>query len=302
MPRDITRQMLKVLNSDAFAPIALMDIRIAGSSVDSTLHLTNAGKSVSWGGNTYLPVNMTRSQVKEVKDVDAQEQPSITITVSNVDRKMAGLLNRIDFVGAEVTLWMHDRRLIEKNPTRTRDAIRWIDGELRNPLLNNATFVFEVLTVSSMLSEVPIPKRVFSSECGYAYGSEACGVDLHASPNTIESTAQAGTNARLIVVPSSVITAAGSPPDPTDFWLNGYIAFKDGVCAVQSRPIQRVVGNNFYLRTPFQVSPAAGDGLIVRRSCGRTKPHCLDRQGNVDQFGGFEEVPFEVKPVIVRGF
>ena len=308
MSRPITRRALRVLNSETFSPIELLELRIAGSTDASKVRLTNAGEEVVWGGDTYFPINMGRTQVKEVLSSESGDHPSVTMTFTNIDSQMATLLGQVELEGARCKLWLHDRRLLADDPTRTRDAILLIDGEVRNPVLTETTLVFQVVNVLSLMERIQIPNRMYQERCNATFGSPSCGVDLTQSPFTIHTTVISGSTSRKIRVGSSVFTEAGDPADPNDFWFNGYIVFKDGVNATQSRPIQNIVVGGgqrlFFVRYAFLSAPSAGDGIVIVRGCAHTKVHCIDRQGDANNFQGFAEVPFEVKGAtnILRGY
>src|SRR5205823_3143659 len=141
----------------------------------------------------------------------------------------------VELEGAQATLRTCDRRLL----ARPRDAMIVTVGEIRNPQLSESVLTFQIINVVGMLESVQIPRRLFQSHCNVPFGSQACGVDLSASPNTISTTVQAGSDEESIVVSSSVLTNAGSL-DPGDFWANGYIVAAGGPAVLQARPIHRI--------------------------------------------------------------
>jgi hypothetical protein len=304
--RSITRKQLKVLQSERLEPVELVDLLVAGASTGSTLRLTNAGEQVTFGGNLYYPINMGRSEIRSVLEAEAGNQPSITLTVSNVDGQMAALLNRVELGGAAVEIWQHDRRLLARHAdTAVRDALPLWRGEVRDPVLDGSTLLVQVVDVVTVLDRTSIPRRVFGADCGVAYGSAACGASL-ASPATILTTAQGGSTRKIVRLPTSILTTAGNPSDPDKFWANGYLTFAEGDNAVQSRPIQRVVNKGssvwFFVRDEFLADPATGDDVYVRRGCPKTLEACEERQGHVLNHRGYPDVPKEIKFSALRGF
>lgn len=300
--RDITRRHLRILNNEEWAPIILMDIRLAGTSAGSTIRLTNAGEVISWDGNDYSAINMARGLLEEIVATDAGNQPSLTIQISNVDLQMARLLNSVVLDDAEVVVRVCDRRLL----VRARDRLELTTGRLRNAQLNGDTLIFQVVNIIGQCDDTTIPRRLWKVECNYTYGSKACGVDINVEPNTIAATALTGTSDQYVVVNSSIITTAGNPTDPNLFWNAGYVVFKDGICAAAARGFQRyqVVGtqHRFYVDAPWLQIPSIGDGLLIRRGCPKGKVDCQDRQGNLLQYGGFAEVPYgQINPTIIGG-
>ena len=101
----------------------------------------------------------------------------------------------------------------------------------------------------------------------------------------------------------AVLTAAGNPSDPNDYWQEGQMTIISGDAATQSVPISRYqqVGTErrFYARRPFLVTPTSGL-VLIQRGCPKTKSACYDRQGHYLNYHGFEEVPYgQLKPTII---
>ena len=306
MPAPVTRIALRVLQSERYWPIELLDVRLAGASTGSIIRLNNSGESVTFGGNTYIAMAMTRTEIERQVSTEAGQKPSVTVAISNIDSQMAELLNQVQLEGAAATLYQTDRRLLLKYPSRTRDALLLIKGEIRNPVLDQKNLVFQIIGILAILDEIRVPRRIFQPQCNATFGSPSCGANANVSPNTITTTCISGTNARYIRVSNSVITEAGNPADPTDYWKSGEMVLVDGPAATQFSPIQRVVvgggERRFYLRQQLLVSPNAGDTVLIRRGCGKTKADCQARQGHVLNFQGYEEVPHsEFRPDIKGG-
>jgi len=300
--RDITRRHLRILNNENWMPIILMDIRLAGTSVESTIRLTNAGELVTWDGNDYSVVNMARGLLEEIVVTDTGNQPSLTIQISNIDLQMATLLSSVCLDDAEVTVRVCDRRLL----TRARDRLELTTGRLRQPQLTGDSLLFQVINIIGQCDDTTIPNRLWKPECSLTYGSPACGVVLNDEPNTIITSVLSGTSIQYVVVGASVLSTAGSPADPNDFWNNGYLVFQDGICAASARSFQRyqLVGSEhrFYVKVPWLKTPSIGNTVLIRRGCGKIKADCLERQGNYLNYGGFVEVPYgAINPAIIGG-
>ncbi len=106
---------------------------------------------------------------------------------------------------------------------------------------------------------------------------------------------QAGTTPNYFVLPAGVLTTAGSPANPSDFFDGASIFITDGPAGLQQRPFQRyeLVGaqNRFWLRAPLMTQPNVSDPVVVRRRCRLTPADCKLYLGNALQFGGFRDVP-----------
>lgn len=296
--RAISRKLFRVLLSNRFSPIDMMEIRLPGSTVGSTIRLTNAGESITWNSSTFKPVQFGRGSLDEILATEAGTVPSASVIINNVDTQMAGLLNSAELEQSEVVMYLADRRLLAE----PRDAITMFVGSLRNPVLNERTFTFDVVNIMGMMEGIEIPRRFYQTKCNYRFGAPWCGVDLSASPNSIHSTTQAGTNEYVIALPGSVASTIGG--DANNNWLEGYILMKDGPAALQWREIYQidVAGDPdlWFVRSPYLIHPGTGSGCIVRRGCPRTPDACAVRQPSAtsDNFGGFPNVPYgHVPPV-----
>jgi hypothetical protein len=301
--RSVSRNLFRILNNDRFMPVTLVDIRLPGVSDSSAIRMTDAGNTVTFDGNTFSPVSMSRGLHSEILSAESNGQPSLTLTVQNIDLQMATILNNVEIEGAEATVWITDRRLV-RDPllTDARDVIVAAKGEVRNPQINENNFLCEVTNILGIMDSIRIPRRVYQPKCNYAFGSRACGVDITAAPHSITFATQAGTNKYEIVAPSSVVTNAGGD-DLTDFYKNGYVIATSGPAILQARPIHRVVsdggtGARIFVTHPFLISPHSGN-ILLRRGCPKTPEGCADRQadGTAKKFGGFWDLPHgRIKP------
>lgn len=297
--KSISLPVLDLLRSDKLDLIDLISIRPPGGTEASTVHLCSGGENRTVGSVTYNAVNIAMGQTDDRLISQPSNTPNIDISISNINTDMATLLNRFEIEDSLVTIKQCDRRL-------TGERHAWIvgTGRLDNANMNSQVLGFSVINVLGDLDNLVIPKRLWQPKCGYRFGSKACGVDLLASPNTIQTTAQAGTTSAYVVLDDSVLSAASNPDDPTDYWANGYIIMVNGDLATQIRPIHRYASvggdNRFYVRFDFLKSPAPGDALLIQRGCRHTKSDCFIRQGNRLNYGGFKEVPYGlIKPSII---
>lgn len=298
--RPITRRALQVLNSDEVRTLTLLDLRIAGSSAASTVRLTDAGEQITWNSNVYYPINLSRSALDERILSDSGGVPSLQISLSNISTELATLIQQNNFEDADVTVRVADRRLI----SNVRDAWIIATGKLRQPVLTRSILSFRIVSVLGDLERISIPRRLWQPHCNYTYGDNSCGVDLLASPNSITDTMLTGTNKNYVVVSSAVLTAAGNPAAPNEYWAEGAVIVVSGNAATQAMPFYRYElidsERRFYVRRSFLVSPEVGETVMIRRGCTKTKGACFDRQGHYLNYGGFEEIPYgNFKPTII---
>ena len=294
MGSPVSRKLFVILNNEDFSPVIFLKVRLAGQADPCALRLTSYGEQVTWDGQTWDAAAVRPSQAEEKLATTSGEIPAVTVTVGNVDRQMAGILGRAELEGADARLWLTDRRLL----ANARDARVITRGEVRDVALSDGVLTFQVVGVLGKLEQLNFPRRCYQAKCNYVFGTVPhCGAPLNASPNTIRPASGAGPGSTrdYLVLPAEVLTEAGNPSDPNEFWATGYVVMENGPAGLQSRQIQRIeqYGGQWraYLRLGFMNAPNAGDPFIIRRNCRRTKDDCQTFLGNVLQYGGFEEVP-----------
>jgi hypothetical protein len=292
--RPVSRDLFRVLNNENFLPVTLLDIRLIGSTAGSAIRITDAGTPVTFDGESYTPVNMTRGLHREVLGAEANQQPALSMTAQNIDLQMAALLNTAEVDGAIATIRLTDRRFTLDGRTLAstrRDVFVAAKGEVRNMQLTEQSMTFQVVNILGIMDRLAFPRRIFQPRCNYAFGSRPCTVDITAYPNTISFATQAGTTEDMIEMPAGTSAASGSE-DPTDFWSNGYVIAQTGPAILQARPIHRITGDTVYLMYPFLTSPHSGT-MLLRRGCPKTVGGCADRQadGTAKNFGGYADVP-----------
>jgi len=290
--RPCSRRLFHILNSDGFDPVELLEITLVGQNPADIILLTDAGYNLTWNGATYYACHMSREQLEEKVATQSGEVPTVAMTINNVDRQMARLLSGTEVEGAQVTLRMAHRGLL----TNPRDAVIITMGEMRDVTLSDTELHFNIVNVLGQAERIMLPRRIYQAYCNYIFGAPRhCGVNISAAPITLHTTVQAGTTDKFIVVPMSLMAAAGNPEDPNDFWASGIVVMEDGPAGLQNRPIQRIdvfAGQiRIYLRFKFLESPNVGDPVAILQNCRRTKEDCVKFQGNALQFGGFVEVP-----------
>jgi phage-related protein len=290
--RPITRRTLSILNSDMAEPIVLLDLKLVGATDASTIRLTNAGEALNWNGNDYTPFPFNHSDVRELLATDGGSVPSVDVSASNVDLQMAGLLSAHELNGASAVLRVTDRKRV----SLARDAITITRGEVRNPTLDGQALGFTIVNAVGMAEQITVPRRIFQKPCNYRYGSTACG----ATREQVATTAQSGSTDSIIILPEAAFAAAGVG-DRTEYWAAGYLLFYSGDCTLQMRPIQKIDGTSVHLGFPLLATPAAGDDVLLRRGCRKTKADCTERQGNANNYGGYEGVPYGRITPVVRG-
>ena len=151
MPRAVSLRMYKAaLNTKQFLPVMLLDVQLVGMDPGSAIRLTDAQEPVTWDGNLYSPINMKRGMFEERMATQAGEVPAVTMTITNVDRQMAHLLNTAEVECATATLRLCDRRLL----TNPRDAVTLTCGEVRILNLSESTLTFQIVNILGQQEQI----------------------------------------------------------------------------------------------------------------------------------------------------
>lgn len=292
--RRVSRRLFNILNNDDFESVDFLRVQLVGQDPAQAFRFTNFGRDVTWDGDTWYAVEMTRGENHERVAASSGEVPALSVTVENVDRQMAKVLHEVEVEGSEATWWYTDRRLVGGT---FRDCDLLTQGDVRNLTLTDRVLTFDVVNILGQTERENIPRRIYGYKCGYMFGASGhCGVDVNSSPVAIATTLLAGSTEKYLVVPSSVLAAAGNPEDLNDFWGGGFAIMRDGRNGLQQRPFHRVeqFGSElrFYLHYELMNPPNVNDRVTIRQQCNRTKEDCaFFHGGSADQYGGYAEVP-----------
>jgi hypothetical protein len=294
--RPVSRQLYQRLNSPDFQPIDLVDIQLVGQDPAYAFHFTNAGQSLVWRGASYQPITLKVDHVEERAASTAGEASYIGLTIGNIDRQVAKLLAAADFDGAKIIAWRTDRRVLND-----RGPMRLTMGEAREVTLSDTSLTCQVVTVLGQLERITIPGRLYQSHCNNVFGDQMCGVntisgvDSNGAPIRYTTSVGAGSSLNAVLVAPSILTDAGNPADPSDFFDGAIVRLTDGVAGLQYSAVQRVDTFNgqarFWLRQPLRTLPTPGDPLIIQRSCKKTTDDCMLYRGDLTRFTGFRDVP-----------
>jgi len=236
---------------------------------------TSFSQSVSWLGDTYQAVPITR---------DTQEQEA-TVKVGTI----------------RTTVWLGDitRALIDVSQIRNQRSLD--RGEfflyqvgLNDPpnnwrlRFNGFTGIVEIdrlhLTIEFrdifFLLMKNVPPDIYGESCNLVFGSNICTVNL--SGIKVTGAAQAGSTTKLL------IDAARTEAD--GFFDRGYVTMTTGPLAGARATIQRYTVGQFRLMPPFAQAIAAGDQYEAFPHCQKVYSGC-NNYANTDNFVGFQHVP-----------
>ena len=160
--RPCSRQAFKVFNSDELEPVQLLDIVLVGQNPTNAIRITDAGETVTYNGNTYTPLPMSRGQVKEAVASSAGEFPAVQLTITNVGKHMASLLGQSEVEGAIATLRVTDRRLFGAS-MRPLDAVELTTGEISDLQLSDTVLTFQILHPMGQQERSIVPRRIYQT-------------------------------------------------------------------------------------------------------------------------------------------
>lgn len=235
---------------------------------------TSAPDSFLFGGNTWLPRQITRTNPSQSTE-ERRQQIEVTLpTEDDVCSRFVGVVP-----GAPMYL----------------EISRFHRGDTEAYVIWSGTVVGATYrkqgaecTLRGVTSEAafsrPIPKFKYQGMCNYVLFDQNCKV-------AAASFQYAGT---VGVISGSTITVNGLfAAHGTDWAKAGYVNFNDS----DFRLVLSQSGDVLTLYLPFENDPT-GQSVTVFAGCGHTTVDCTAKFSNIINYGGFPFVP-ELNPFIV---
>lgn len=278
------------------AMVELLTITLLGGTV---LRYSSAPVSLSYGGNTYLPLNWERGEITtnlglEVDNVELVIYPKVyPISTPHESQQdtILGLtwpqaVQQNVLFGAEVSLYRGDI-----NPAVGPDIVGTLylfSGMVAEPTFDNGLR----LAIKSDLEVLnrQVPAQVYQPGCPYTLYDFRCG--LNADDWVESSVAAAGSTTR--VINCGLVQADG-------YFTLGKVEFLSGANAGAKRTVKSYTIGQLVLSGNLLYTPAIGDSFLVWPGCDKQRTTCNDKFSNtvvvdavtVLRFGG---QPFIPKP------
>ena len=279
MPRVLSKAALREIGKEALAPREIIDVSLTPPYTVWDYHFVNDNKAVTFVCDgvttTYTPLGFSRGPYQSESDESVDR---ISIALDDTNRVWANIVQGVLIQGSRIRL----RKLFKGLQTNEQDGLRIFDGFLGAPTFDDQTFSIEIRSIVAYI-ETELPPRTFQSGCNYFLGSTGCGVDMSTPQNTRTFIAGAGSTKYRVRAPEL---------NGYQFrhWESGYVRVLSGSEKGSVRPIGSSVIGQVNLMVPFHHT-VEGREVSVVRGCRKTKNDCVSRYDNINNYGGFSEIP-----------
>lgn len=263
-----------LLLQEQMSPVELMWLYLDGDTTPTHRYVYDTQRR-AFGGYSHQTLSWQRGNVSSSSKGSADK---VNIRIDNVDKWFATLMTQRPVDGARLRLLRVFRETWEDSSA----YIVIFDGRIQSMSFETNIAVVEVVSHLDFLNK-RCPARLYMPQCNYRFGSTRCGVDVSSyETNPIVGEAASTTTS---FVNSSLVEA-------DNYWAFGYVEITDGTYKGLTRGITSSSKANtaVYLKYPFPVSLVGVTAKVVP-GCQKTKPFCAQRYQNLDNYGGFAEVP-----------
>jgi uncharacterized phage protein (TIGR02218 family) len=256
----------------------------------STLRLTGADRSVSFGLTTWLAASETNFALtrKSWQIQNTMDVPQLTIDLISSGTDFSG--------GSNVKLAIHNGLFDGAWCQMDRAFMPIVGGQFGDTALGTVpifagpvgetkiTGLGATVTVrgANIRHQQYMPRNRFLAACIHALYDAGCGVSR--SAHTFSG-----------VVSGASSIAIGWASDPTSgHWADlpgGIMTVTSGVGVGQTRSVQFSSSSGISFVYPFYEVPAPGDTFDVTYGCDKNKATCSGRFGNLQNYRGFPYVP-----------
>jgi hypothetical protein len=280
MPRRLSRATRRAVFSDSLIAIDGLEISTEPPYDVFDYRFVNDRLGAVYGGVVFQPVGFT---LRGVESSSGQAVDRMEFEMDDVGRFWSRMTRVRSLTGMRV-------RAVKTYPgvtTRVADFPVLFDGYLGGPTFDGTKMKAEIRSILAYRDTI-VPRRMYEPGCTRLLGDAGCGVDMDAPENYRQFSVASGSSRYEVRGGVEIGQAPG-------YWAEGYVRVVAGPNIGLVRPVATSVPGKITLRVPFDMAPE-GAVVEVRRGCRRTKNDCDDRYDNLDNYGGFAEVP--VTPAI----
>lgn len=237
-------------------------------SAAGTWCLTSADMEINYAGDTYYPVTMRRTSIKQSQELDS-DGTTITIEAMNDIVHSYSLTNAIKPL--QLTIHRTHRRDNEIKP--------FFKGTVVAISYENDTAILKVLLNNAMLVRRS-PRVMYQVPCNHVIYSAKCGKNKDDYKINGVITAHNG----------FTITAAAFGTKPDGWFTLGFVEFNTPQLGTQMVMITDHVGSTLTLLQPLR-NMYLGSQVSAYAGCNRSSGHCVDKFGNINKYLGWEYLP-----------
>lgn len=251
------------------APVELYEFQTARG----TWYITSGDVSVIYDNNTYVPVSIKRSGIKQTQElesggvditIDAMNDIIYGFTITNAIKPVKVIIRRFQRRASTVDVRIIFKGAIVAVPFENEQATI-------KALMCNAAFIRKC------------PKLTYQKWCNHVIYSQRCGINK-------EDPAYKITDALITSVSSNILKSAAFATKPDGFFSKGYIEYDGADIGIQMVTIQSHTGDTIELLQPLRAAHA-GIRINAYAGCDRTSTMCRDKFNNSNNYMGWEFIP-----------
>lgn len=275
MPRVLSKSVLDIINQASLTIVEILEISIHPPYTTFDLFFVNNLEPIVIGSQLYAPVWFQRGTAETSS---SQSVDRSSIEVDNSDRFWSRFVANVPITGMRARV----KKVFYGNVTSTDDCPTVFDGFLGAPSFTERSLAVEIRApYASRTTE--LPNRLYSPNCGVAFGSPLCGIDITTPRNRRQFIADSGSTIYRVVHPTAFYDLPGN------HFSAGYVYVLTGPMRGATRPIMASNHTTVTLLVPFPMDPT-GFQIRVQTGCMKNKIEC-DRHANRERYRGFSEVP-----------
>ena len=232
-------------------------------------YFTSGDKAITYLGDTYIPVAISRSEMTQEKEMNRQ---NINLTLP-FDNELSQLYFRdVPDVVASVTLFRFEQESESSEP----EVLVYWKGRLAGFRATNQEVVFNCESVFTSMRRPGVRAR-YSVQCRHALYGEGCGVDKE----------DFGISATVVSVDNLDVnvTLDGDPEISGQYFVGGMMKFGDVYRHIVNQ------GDGFVRLWREMPDLEVGSSVTVYPGCRRDLSTCKTRFSNTKNFGGFPWLP-----------
>lgn len=233
-----------------------------------TYRYTSSDQAVNIGGNDYLPIAISRSQLK----AGTHEDDNLSL-----DLELPFDIPVVrDYAFAETPPKL-ELTVYRQQPTATGTnfVIYW-KGVVRGFTVNDRKAKIQVPSVFSLALQGELPNVYYQTPCNHTLYSSRCGIAgaTHSFAGTVQA------------VLGTAITLTGTPTTADNLAAGEIVNDRNG----ERRMVLSNTGNAIEIGYAF-VDLIVGDTVTLYKGCNHSFETCRVKFDNVINFGGFPYIP-----------
>lgn len=232
-------------------------------NVTRSWYYCNYFENISYGGNTYIAENISRS---ELRQSDNPDENQITVEIASTAKIISD--NIISYADENIKITVYRQQAL----TYTNTIFTGFVVQFQMNAMTTKIGCDSGLSTTRR----PVLFYIYSQQCMVPLYSDKCGIIRTAWKKTNSCVGISGTT----------IYFQGEEDENSGYFKAGIVELADG----QMRTVQAHYGNRIIIPRPFR-DLKSGDTMYMFRGCDHTKETCADIFANIENYKGFPFMP-----------